>query len=189
MDKHVIPSIKITALTMLLFGVVYPLTITAISWLAPGRGDGVPVEQDGVVVGYEVIGQSFRSDKFFHGRPSAVNYNPASTGGSNKGPSNPEFLATVDQRIADLLKLHPTLQVSQIPIDLVTASGGGLDPHISTASARIQIARVANARQLDPSIIKKLVEDHIETPTAGMGPSRVNVLKLNIALEKLNKND
>ena len=185
MDKNVIPCIKLTAITMLLFGVIYPITITTISWLAPGRGDGVTLETNGKVVGYEVIGQSFRSEKFFHSRPSVVDYNPASTGGSNKGPSNPEYLAIVEKRIADILSLNPAIEKDQVPVDLITASGGGLDPHISPAAARIQTARIAHARQLNPSLIEKLVEDHIETQPAGMGSSKVNVVKLNIALEKL----
>jgi K+-transporting ATPase ATPase C chain len=172
---------------MLVFGVAYPLIITGIALVAgPNNGKGETVSIDGKIYGFETIGQSFGSDKYFHGRPSAVGYNAAATGGSNKGPSNPDYLAEVEQRITEFLAHNPTVKREDIPVDLVTASGGGLDPHISPEGAHAQVARIANVRGLDAAVVQNLVEKLTEKPLLGLiGPARVNVLKLNIALDEL----
>ena len=138
------------------------------------------------LIGFENIGQKFYSDKYFWGRPSAVDYNAASTGGSNKGPTNPEYLKEVEKRIEDFLKKNPEVKRNEIPSDLVTASGSGIDPDISPQTALIQIPRVAKARNLSKEKIKELVEKHIDKPLFGLfGPEKVNVLKLNISLDKI----
>jgi K+-transporting ATPase ATPase C chain len=174
--------------TLILFGLLFPLLILGIGQLFPHQSNGLPIYKDGKLIGYENIGQKFTDVKYFWGRPSAVDYNAASTGGSNKGPTNPDYLKLVQDRIDTLLKYNPEIKKSDIPSDLVTASGGGLDPHISTQSAFIQIPRIAKERNLDRSELWKLVEEHIESPLLGLfGPERVNVLKLNIALKDLSQ--
>lgn len=186
MKTHLITGLKITAATIILFGALYPLMITGIAKvIAPNGGRGEEIVVKGRVVGFELIGQKFDDDKYFNSRPSAVDYNAAATGGSNKGPSNPDYLAQVQARIDTFLVHNPTIKKSQIPVDLVTASGGGLDPHISPAAARVQIQRIADVRHLDAAKLTALVDAQIEKPMLGMGTSRVHVLRLNIALDEL----
>lgn len=173
---------------MVLFGVVYPFSITGIAKvIAPNKGEGSIIEANGSVVGFEVIGQSFVSDKYFNSRPSAVGYNAAATGGSNKGPTNPDYLIQVEERIVSFLKQNPDVKREEVTVDMVTASGGGLDPHISVRTAEIQIARIAKVRGITELQVKDLVNQHIEKPLLSiLGPSKVHVLKLNLALDKLN---
>ncbi|MEO5979320.1 MAG: K(+)-transporting ATPase subunit C [Chryseolinea sp.] len=186
MKNHLIIGLKITLITIMLFGVLYPLVITGIAKvIAPNGGKGQEVILNGKLVGFELIGQKFDDDKYFNGRPSAVDYNATGTGGSNKGPSNPEYLSQVKARIDSFLVHNPSVSKAQIPVDLVTASGGGLDPHISPASAKVQVDRISMIRKLDKEKVKSLVQEHIERPTLGIGTSRVNVLRLNIALDAL----
>lgn len=191
MKKNLVISIRLTLVTMIFFGVVYPLIITGIAWVTgPNNGKGETIAAGEKVYGFAVIGQSFTSDKYFNSRPSAVGYNAAATGGSNKGPSNPDYLAQVEQRITEFLAHNPTVKREDIPVDLVTASGGGLDPHISVRAAQVQVARIAAARGMDASIVEKSISDNTEGALLGLfGPQRVNVLKLNIELDRLsNKN-
>lgn len=187
MKAYFLPSLKITLFTLVLFGVIYPLAITGIAKLtATNGGEGATIVVDNKTVGFEVIGQSFESDKYFNSRPSAVGYNAAATGGSNKGPTNPDYLKQVEERIETFLKENPEVTREQIPVDLVTASGGGLDPHISVQAAMIQIPRIASVRNIDITELKKLVFENTEGPLWEMfGPEKVNVLKLNLALDKL----
>ncbi|MBL0740002.1 K(+)-transporting ATPase subunit C [Chryseolinea lacunae] len=186
MKTHLITGLKITVATIILFGAIYPLMITGIARvIAPNGGRGEEVKKNGRVVGFELIGQKFDDDKYFNGRPSVVDYNAAGTGGSNKGPTNPDYLAQVQARVDTFLVHNPAIKKSQIPVDLITASGGGLDPHISPAAARIQIQRIAGVRHLDVAKLEALVEAHVEKPILGMGTSRVHVLHLNIALDEL----
>jgi len=188
MKKYLLPSIKLTALLILLCAVLYPLLIAGIARLAPGQGKGETLTLNGKVVGYENIGQKFTEDKYFWGRPSAVDYNAAGSAGSNKGPSNPEYLKTVQARIDTFLTHNPGVRKEDIPSEMVTASGSGLDPDISPVAAAIQAKRIAHARGLNEKAISDLVAKHTEGPLAGiLGPSKINVLKLNIALDKLNK--
>lgn len=186
---HLLTGIKLSLVTLLMFGIAYPLLITGLAlFLGPNAGRGKEVMRDGKVVGFELIGQRFVEDRYFQGRPSAVDYNAAATGGSNKGPTNSEYLATVQSRIDTLLKRNPSITLSEIPADLVTASGSGLDPHLSPAAALIQVPRIARTRDLSEDEVCNLVLDHIEGPWAGLaGPSRVNVLKLNVALDELDE--
>lgn len=185
MKTHLSIAIKLTLITLLLFGIAYPLLITLIGKLAPGNGKGKEIVVNNEVKGFELIGQKFDTDNYFNSRPSAVDYNAASTGGSNKGPTNPDYLATVQARIDTFLVHNPTIKKEQVPVDLVTASGGGLDPHISPQAAYVQVDRIARVRNLDKQKVKTLVDEFVESPTLGMGTSRVHVLRLNLALDQL----
>lgn len=174
-----------TIILVVLFMVVYPLSVWAIAQLAPnnGKGEVVSYKQS---KGYANIGQSFTKDEYFWGRPSAVDYNAAGSGASNKGASNEEYLAVVQGRIDTFLLKNPTVKKSEIPVDLVTASGSGLDPNISVASAKIQISRIQKARNIDPKKLNALIDDNTEHPLLDVfGPVKINVLKLNIALDQL----
>ena len=186
MKNHWIASLKITLIAIVLFGVLYPLLITGIAKIvSPNNGKGEEIAVDGKVVGFELIGQKFDDDRYFNSRPSAVDYNAAATGGSNKGPTNPDYLAQVQARIDTFLVHNPGVKKEDIPVDLVTASGGGLDPHISPAAALIQVDRISHVRNIDRDKLMAFVSEHIETPIFGLGKSRVHVLLLNIDLDKL----
>jgi K+-transporting ATPase ATPase C chain len=178
--------IKLTLLLLIICAVIYPLLIALVAKLAPGGGKGETIEVNGRVVGYANVGQKFTDDKYFWGRPSAVDYNAAGSAGSNKGPSNPDHLKTVQDRIDTFLVHNPGIKKAAIPAEMVTASGSGLDPDISPAAAYVQVKRVASVRGLPENKVKILVEEHIDKPLLGMlGPSKINVLKLNVALDQL----
>jgi K+-transporting ATPase ATPase C chain len=166
--------------------VVYPLIVTGIAQAAfPHRANGSVIIRDGIAVGSELIGQTFDDPKYFWGRPSAVNYDAGSSSGSNLGPTNPDLLEIVKERADKLRAAHPD-QTGPVPVDLVTASASGLDPHISPAAAEYQVERVANARGIDPMRVRQLVQDHTSGRTLGvLGEPRVNVLRLNLALDQL----
>jgi len=186
MKKNLLISLKLTLVMILLCAVLYPLLIAGIGKATPGGGKGETISVNGKVVGYEKIGQKFTEDKYFWGRPSAVDYNAAGSAGSNKGPSNPEYLQIVKDRIDSFLVHNPGIKKEEIPAEMVTASGSGLDPDISPAGAYIQVKRIAAVRGLAEEKVKALVEQHFQRPFAGLlGPSKVNVLKLNIALDNL----
>lgn len=172
--------------TLILFGILYPLAMVGIGKAMPDRSAGNPISREGKLVGFTQIGQSFTSQEYFWGRPSAVDYNAASTGGSNFGPTNPEFLELVKHRIDTLLSSNLGLKASDIPVEMITASGSGIDPHISKQGALIQINRIAKARGISEDVLKQLVEEHTEDALFGMlGPSdKVNVLELNLALDE-----
>jgi K+-transporting ATPase ATPase C chain len=186
MKKYLLQSIRLTVVLILLLCVIYPLIMAFVGRFSKGNGSGEKITKDGKVVGYALIGQSFTKPEYFWGRPSAIGYNAAGSGGSNKGPSNEAYLAVVSARIDTLLKYHPYLKKSAIPADLVTASGSGLDPDISEQAAIIQIKRVAGYRGLTDEAVEELVSKNTKGPLMGMfGPSTVNVLKLNLALDAL----
>lgn len=168
---------------IILCAVLYPLLIAGIGKATAGGGKGKTVSVNGKVVGYENVGQKFTDDKYFQGRPSAVDYNAGGSGGSNKGPSNPGYLQIVKDRIDTFIVHNPGIRKEEIPADLVTASGSGLDPHISPAAAFVQVKRIASVRNLSEDKVKELVNDQIEKTI--LGPSVVNVLKINIALDNL----
>lgn len=187
MKKNLIISFKLTLTCIILLSIIYPLLIAGIGKMTPGAGNGEKILVNGKVVGYANIGQQFTNDKYFQGRPSAVAYNAAGSAGSNKGPSNPDYLATVQQRIDTLLVHNPGITKAQIPSDLVTASGSGLDPDISVEAALIQVNRIAGIRKMPADKLIALVNEHTEKPLLGLfGPSKINVLKLNVALDALN---
>ena len=182
--KNIISIIKFTVLIVILFAVVYPLAMLGIAQLAPNHGKGETISVNGKVVGYQKIGQKFDKANYFWGRPSAADYNAAGSAGSNKGPSNADYLEQVQKRIDTFLLVHPYLKKADIPSDMVTASGSGLDPNISPQGALIQVKRVADARKLSEEKVKQLVEKMSNKPTV-MGTATVNVLELNIALDQL----
>lgn len=186
MKAYILQALRLTAVLTVLLCVIYPVFIAFAGKLSKGGGDGETITVNGKVVGYANVGQSFTKPQYFWGRPSAIGYNAAGSAGSNKGPSNPDYLKDVKSRIDTLLKYHPYLKRGDIPAEMVTASGSGLDPDISPEAAQIQVKRVARYRKLDEKKIAELVADHTEGPLLGLfGPSKVNVLKLNVALDQL----
>ena len=186
MKKYLLTSLKLTLVLIVLCAVLYPLLIAAIGKLTPGGGDGETISVNGKVVGYANIGQKFTEDEYFWSRPSAVDYNAAGSAGSNKGPTNPNYLKTVQDRIDTFLVHNPGVKKEDIPAELVTASGSGLDPDLSPAGAKIQVKRIAAVRSIDQARLNKLIDDQAQHPLLGLlGPSKVNVLKLNVALDQL----
>lgn len=178
------PAIVILALFTILTGIVYPLAMTGIAaTLFPAEASGTPIVKDGKVVGSALIGQAFTSDRYFHGRPSAAGtsgYDASASSGSNLGPLSAKLL---DRVKADADKLRQQ-GAGNIPADAVTASGSGLDPHITPAFAALQVARVAQARGVPEDRVKAIVAAHTEAPEWGfIGATRVNVLRLNLALD------
>lgn len=186
MKKYIWPSLKLTLVFIVICSVLYPLLIAGVAKLSPGGGKGETVSVNGKVVGYANLGQKFTEDKYFWGRPSAVDYNAAGSAGSNKGPSNPDYLKIVQERIDTFLVHNPGITKEEIPAELVTASGSGLDPDLSPAGAKVQVKRIAAVRNLDEAKIISLIDQQTQKPLLGMfGPAKVNVLKLNIELDKL----
>lgn len=185
MMKNIFPALKLTGLSIILFAVIYPLIVWGIAQLTPDKGIG-----ETTVVNnqrqYTNIGQTFTQDNYFWSRPSAVNYNAAGSGGSNKGATNPEYLKEVEARIDTFLVHNPGIKKSEIPVDLVTASGSGLDPHISVAAAKIQVKRISNERGISEAKLNELIGKNTDKAFAGIfGPEKVNVLLLNIELDQL----
>lgn len=186
MKQNIFPAIRLTLVCTVFFMGVYPLIIWLFAQVAPGKGKGEMVVVNNKVVGWKRLGQKFSDDKYFCTRPSAVGYNAAASGGSNKGPSNPHYVTGVQARIDSFLVHNPGIQKKEIPSDLVTASGSGLDPHISVQGAYVQVDRLARVRNIPPEKIKALIDLHTENPFLGLfGTKKVNVLKLNIALDDL----
>jgi K+-transporting ATPase ATPase C chain len=170
-------------------GAMYPLAVTGIAQaLFPASANGSLIERDGKVVGSSLIGQSFSDARYFWGRLSAtgpVPYNAGASSGSNYGPLNDALRDAVKRRVDALVEADPEHR-KPVPVDLVTSSGSGLDPHVSPAGAKYQVARVAKARGLQPSIVAELVDEHTEDRQLGfLGEPRVNVLELNLALDAL----
>ena len=185
MKKEIIPSLILTVICILFFSGVYPAVIWSIAQLAPNKGEGFIIGDGKGKYYYENIGQNFSADKYFWSRPSAIGYNAAGSGGSNKSPDNPDYLTDVQKRIDTFMSHNPGISKADIPSDLVTASGSGLDPHISVQGAEVQVTRIARVRGIDRNKVESLVRSHIDGPMYGMGPDRVNVLKLNIDLDNL----
>lgn len=186
MKEHILPAIRLTLVSIVMFAGVYTLVVLAIAQAAPSKGLGEVVTIKGKTVGYALEGQSFTQDQYFWSRPSAVGYNAAGSGGSNKGTSNPGYLQLVQARIDSFLTHNPGVDKSAIPAELVTASGSGLDPDISPAAAAVQVKRIAARRGIDEQLVARLLEKNIQPPLLGLfGTSTVNVLKLNIALDEL----
>ncbi|HZI93213.1 MAG TPA: potassium-transporting ATPase subunit KdpC [Patescibacteria group bacterium] len=175
-----------TMVTMVLFGGLYPMALWAVGRVVfPAQAEGSLIRStEGKVLGSTLIAQRFDQPGYFHPRPSGVDFNAASSGGTNDGPSNPEHLKAVRQRL-DALVAAEGVPASRVPSEMVTASGGGLDPHIPPDAAELQINRVAAARGAEPSRVRELLARHIEPPTLGfLGRARVNVLELNVALDR-----
>jgi len=189
LTRELRPAIVLFVLLTMITGVLYPFAVTGIAvTVFPKAAAGSLVERDGQKVGSRLIGQLFDDPKYFWGRPSATapfSYNAAASSGSNLGPLNESLEAAVKDRIAKLKNADPQQQESP-PVDLVTASASGLDPHISPAAAYYQCGRVARARELSEEAVRGLIAQHIEGRTMGIiGEPRVNVLLLNLALDEL----
>lgn len=183
MKQNLLPAFRLTLVLLVVCCLIYPALVWAGAQLAPNSGQGETISQNGRVVGYDNVGQKFTRPEYFQGRPSAVDYNAAGSAGSNKGPSNPDYLATVQARLDTFLVQNPGVSKAQVPAELLTASGSGLDPHLSPAAAAVQVARVARARNLDAAKVQALVTQ--QTQHSAFGPDRVNVLRLNVALDEL----
>jgi potassium-transporting ATPase KdpC subunit len=185
MKQNILPAIRLTLACLVFFLGVYTLIVLGIAQFSTNKGKGETIMQNGKKQ-YANVGQKFTDDSYFYSRPSVVDYNAAGAGGSNKGPSNPDYLATVQARIDTFLVHNPGISKSDIPSDLVTASGGGLDPHISLQAASIQVKRIAKIRGIAEGNIQQLIITNTEKPLLGfLGTERINVLKLNIALANL----
>ena len=181
------PAFSLLILFTVVTGIIYPFAVTGVSQLImPDKANGSLITRDGKVVGSELIGQAFAAPEYFWSRPSATSakpYDAAGSGGSNLGPTNPAHIEAIKLRIGALKSSN---EAAPIPVDLVTASASGLDPHISAAAAEYQVARVARARKLPVAQVTTLVVEHTEKPLLGfIGEARVNVLKLNLALNDL----
>lgn len=186
MKQHILPALKLTGVSIIVFAVIYPLFIWGIAQAAPNNGKGETVKINSKIVGYKLEGQNFTADNYFNSRPSAVGYNAAGSGGSNKGPSNPDYLKQVADRVDSFLAHNPSIKKEAVPAELVTASGSGLDPDLSPEAAKVQVGRIAAIRQIDENKLYALVDAHTDGPLLGLfGPAKVNVLQLNVALDEL----
>jgi K+-transporting ATPase ATPase C chain len=179
--------VSVVSLTVLT-GCIFPLLLFALGWwLAPNQAAGSLITRDGVVVGSRLIGQNFTGPEYFHSRPSGAGngYDGTASGGTNLGPSNQKLIDSVRKLAQDYRKFNGLPEDAIVPIDAVTSSGSGLDPHISPANAELQIVRVARVRGLDEDAVRRLVAAHTEGPQLGfMGSPRVSVLELNLALDQ-----
>lgn len=184
MKANLFPAIKLTLASLVFFSGLFTCAVWGIAQLAPAQGKGETITHQGKVH-YVNIGQKFSEDRYFWSRPSAVAYNAAGSGGSNKGPSNPDYLAEVQARLDTFLKHNPGIPKGDVPADLITASGSGLDPNISWMAAKVQAPRIAQTRQMPQEAVLALIEQHKEAAWLGcFGPEKVNVLALNIALDQ-----
>lgn len=186
MKKNIITSILYTVIATVMLGVIYPLVVTGLAQiLAKDRANGQLIKKDGVTVGSRILAQPFSLPRYFHSRPSAAGtngYDATNSGGTNWGPTNVKLIDRVKNDTASLQSENPK---KPVPVDLVTASGSGLDPHITPAAAEFQVARVAKARGVAEDNIRKLVTAHTELRQFGfLGEPRVNVLELNLALDQ-----
>jgi|ERR1700683_2680720 len=183
-------SIKMTIVLTVLLGVIYPLAMTGLAMaIFPHQAKGSLVTRDDKVVGSELIGQTFAAPNYFHSRPSAAGdkgYDASNSSGSNLGPTNKTLVSTVQQRVKDIVEANPGTSADQVPIDLVTTSGSGLDPEISPAAADFQVARVAKARGIGEEEVRLIVSQNTRGRYLGLlGEPGVNVLMLNLALDRL----
>jgi K+-transporting ATPase ATPase C chain len=192
MLKLILRSLIATVTLAILVCGVYPLVVTGVGkiFFSEKMNGGMVVSKSGTPVGAHLIGQSFSKPEYFHGRPSSAGngYDAANSSGSNLGPTSQKWVDGIKTNISALLKENPQMKMGSIPVDLVTGSGSGLDPHISPEGALAQVARIAEARRISPETIKKLVDEKTEGPQLGLfGEPVVNVLQLNLALDQGNQ--
>jgi len=190
MKRNLLIALRMTLLTLLVTGVVYPLAITgAAQLLFPRAANGSLIAQGGQVVGSHLVGQGFTSERYFHSRPSAAGengYDAAASSASNLGPTSRDLIDAVTARVDDVLETEQGARRGKIPVDMVTSSGSGLDPDISPDAAMLQVARVAHVRGMDDAAVRELVERGVKPRQFGiLGEPRVNVLELNLALDAL----
>lgn len=203
MKQNILPAFRLTLICLIFFSGFYTLVIFGIAQVAPNGGKGEVITSEKLKIKskhsgkasdfspeasyyYANVGQKFDKDDYFWSRPSAVDYNAAGAGGSNKGPSNPDYLKTVQERIDNFIKHNPDVKKSEIPSDLVTASGSGLDPNISVQAAKVQVKRIAKIRNIGENEIQQIIASNTEKPIFGiLGTEKINVLRLNIALDDL----
>jgi potassium-transporting ATPase KdpC subunit len=181
MKNHILSALRLTLVMLVIVG-IYLGIVYAGSKVLPTQGNAEIINYKGQNF-YTNIGQNFTSPKYFHGRPSAVNYNAAGSAGSNKGPSNEEYLQMVQKRIDTLKMQNPDMENVKIPVELITASGSGLDPDISPEGALYQVKRISKERNISVEKLENLIKN--QTETSVFGPSKVNVLKLNIVLNEM----
>ena len=183
--NHIVNEIKLNLILFFLLAIGFPFVVWLFSLAMPENAAGRPVLRNGTTLGFENIGQKFTDDKYFWGRPSATGYNASASGGSNKPVADSLYLSVVNQRLKEFLKRNPGITKDEVPSDLITASGSGIDPDISVQSAIIQIKRIAKARNLPEEVVMKIVVENIKQPFLGVfGTPCVNVLKLNLALDE-----
>jgi K+-transporting ATPase ATPase C chain len=184
-SKNLLIALLMTCVTTVIFGLFYPLAVTGLAQMIfPDKANGQLITRNGQVVGSGIIGQAFSSPKYFHSRPSAAGagYDAANSSGSNLGPTNKALADAVKARVEDARKDNPS---APVPVDLVTASASGLDPHVSPASADVQVPRVARERGVAEEAVRRLVSEFTEGRQFGfLGEARVNVLRLNLALDE-----
>jgi len=200
MRAQLLAAVRAVVVLTVLTGLLYPLVVTGLAQAAFGdKADGSLIERDGEVVGSALVGQTFTGDEYFHTRPSAAgaaasgtegadpsDLAQVSSGASNLGPTNEDLLATIDERAVAYRETNGLADDAEVPVDAVTASGSGVDPHISVANARLQAPRVADERGLDTDEVLEMVDDHTSPRSLGfLGETGVNVLELNLALDDL----
>jgi potassium-transporting ATPase KdpC subunit len=184
MIKELKTAIIIFGMMAIVLGLIYPLIITGISQVAfPYQANGEMIKHNGIIVGSELIGQNFEGPQYFQGRPSAINYNASTSGGSNYAPTNQKLIDRVNETINQIKTNNSLPANASIPSDMVLASGSGLDRYISVESAMIQVPRIAKSRNISESSINELIQKTQETPFPGIGQPIVNVFKLNLALD------
>lgn len=192
MKQLIYRAIMATIILAVITGIAYPLAVTGIAQLVfKEKADGSLMQKEGQIIGSKLIGQNFTRPEYFHPRPSAAGkegYDASASSGSNLGPTNAKLIEGIKKNIQKTLADNPGVNTQDIPVDLVTASASGLDPHISPAAAHLQVSRVARARQVKEETVKKLVNEYTEDRQFGVfGEPRVNVLLLNLALDKIGK--
>jgi K+-transporting ATPase ATPase C chain len=187
MRRQLLPALLVFVVMTVLTGVLYPLVLTGVAQVVfPGRADGSLVEREGEVVGSRLLGQGFSGERYFHPRPSAAGdgYDGAASSASNLGPTNEDLLTSVAERVAAYRELNDVAPGADVPVDAVTSSGSGLDPHISPANALLQAPRVARVRGISVDAALALVDEHTKGRSLGfLGEPGVNVLELNLALD------
>ena len=187
MKSDLLKSLRITIVFCVIFSLFAVILWAFAHVFTPNKGQVEVVTLHGKIVGADNVGQAFKKNIYFWGRPSAANYQADASSGSNKGPTNAAYLKDVKARIDTFVINHPYLKRSEVPAEMVTASGSGLDPDITPQSAYVQVKRVAMARRMNEEAVKAIVDKQIEKPLFGLfGPAKVNVLKLNVALDKSN---